>query len=165
MTKDEIRENTSMKDVLARYGVDVKNNRCRCFIHGGHNYNLSIYKDKAVHCFVCGESLDVFGVVQHFENCDFREAMKILGSGEPCTPTAKLKVRMARIKQTQYDVAEKVYDNALRRWCALDYIISYYKQTRDAEVYPYYVYAMQNLSQYQQELEESEAKLFELRRK
>lgn len=48
---------------------------------------------------------------------------------------------------------------------ACDYIRIYYTQTHDSAVYPCFVFAMQNISYYQQLLGESEVKLFELRTK
>lgn len=165
MTREEIRANTSMKDLLARYGVTVRSGRCKCFVHGGHNQSMSIYKDRIAHCFKCGGDLDVFAVVQHFENCTFAEAKEKLGGKETVTLKMKQRARTALIKQTQLDVAQMKYDKALANWCACDYIRSYYAQTKDDKIYPYFVYAMQNISRYQQILEESEVRLFELRSK
>lgn len=165
MTKEEIRANTSIHELLGKYGIKVRGDRCKCFVHNGDNYNMSIYRDKIVHCFVCGANLDCFGVVETLQKCDFREALKTLGGGIPVTPKVKLKARTNLMKQMQIDVAEKLYQKALEEWCCLDYIKTYYFQTKDTKVYRYYVWAMQHLSEYQQKLEESEARLFELRAK
>lgn len=154
-----------MLDTLRKYGVDVKRGRCKCFVHNGHDLNMSIYHNKVAHCFVCGVNMDVFDVVMHFENCDFKGAMKILGGGEQITPKMKLKARKQLMKQTQLEVAEKRYNKALKDWCACDYIRAYYQQTQDQRVLPYYIFAMKNISYYQQILEESEVRLFELRRR
>ena len=79
MTKNQIKANNSIRDVLQKYGVHInQNDRCKCFIHGGKDYNMSI-KDEYVKCFVCGQKADIFSVVRHFEGCDFVEAMRILG--------------------------------------------------------------------------------------
>lgn len=163
MTFQEIRSSTSVRDLLTRYGVKLRGNRCQCFVHNGKDFNMSVYKDRVVHCFVCGVNLDCFKIVQHFENCDFKEALIILGGDKVLSSAMRLRARKDIIKQTQLEVVEKQYDNALRRYCACDYMISYYDQTRDERYYKYYVFAMQNKSYYEHILDETEAKLFELR--
>ena len=101
----------------------------------------------------------------NFENCDFKKAYEILGGNKPATAKMKHKARIELMKQTQYEVAEKAYLKALDVWCAADYLKTYYAQTRDKSVYPYYVYAMRKLSTYQQNLVEKEAELYELRKR
>lgn len=166
MTREEIRANTSMKDLLARYGVTVRSGRCKCFVHGGHNQSMSIYKDRIAHCFKCRVNLDVFAVVQHFENCTFSEAMERLGGKKPETHSMIQSARKLKIaKSSKLDVIQMKYDKALSNWCACDYIRMYYSQNKDENVYPAFVFAMQNISYYQQLLEEMEVELFEFRRK
>jgi DNA primase len=33
-------------------------------------------------CFVCGATADIFAITQHFNNCDFTEALRILGGDQ-----------------------------------------------------------------------------------
>lgn len=166
MTREEIRANTSMKDLLARYGVTVRSGRCKCFVHGGHNLSMSVYKDRIAHCFKCGVNLDVFAVVQHFENCTFSEAMERLGGKKAETLSVMLSARKYHIaKESKFDVIQAKYDKALSNWCACDYIRIYYTQTKDEKAYSAFIFAMQNISYYQQVLEEMEVELFGFRRK
>lgn len=162
MTIQEIRANISMKELLRKYGVDIKRGRCRCFVHNGNDFNMSIYKDRIVHCFVCGANYDIFKVVQHFEQCDFAKALSILGGDKVTSPKMRLNARKDIIKQTQLEIAERRYESAFDKWSACEYMIQYYEDTHDQQYYKYYVFAMQNISYYQYLLEESEAKLFEL---
>ena len=79
---DEIKEKVSMLQVLEMYGqypVRGKNNY-RCLVHtpdkrpsGG----LTKQGDK-FHCFSCGWTGNIFDVVQHFEKCDLKTAMRML---------------------------------------------------------------------------------------
>ena len=163
MTIEQIRETTSITEVLKRYGVDIKRGRCKCFEHNGHDLNMSIYRDKVAHCFVCGVNVDVFDVVKHFEQCDFKKAYRILGGERPQTAAMRNKARLARAKQSALEVAVVAYNNALETWCAADYIRVYYTKTRDPKVYPCFVYAMQRMSTYTQNLIEKEEKLYALR--
>ena len=78
---DDIIERVSMLDVLEKYGqypVRGRNNY-RCFAHDDRRPSAGLTKsgDK-FHCFACGYTGNIFDVVQHFENCDLKTAMRIL---------------------------------------------------------------------------------------
>lgn len=165
MTREEIRATVSMRDVLRKYGVSLHYDRCQCFLHNGKDYNMSIYKDKVAHCFVCNANADVFDVVMHFENCDFKSAMEILGGERPATLRERHRARQDVMRLNMIDNAQLAYDKALRLFCAADYIKSYYRQTKSPKAYPFYVYALQNMSRYEQALYESEVRLNELKSK
>lgn len=94
MTKEEILESVSMRDVLDKYGVKVgRNGMCKCPIHNEKNPSMKVYSD-GYKCFACGSGGDIFRFVQDMEECDFKTAFKILGG----TYTHK-KSRVARIVQ------------------------------------------------------------------
>lgn len=80
LTKEEIKEHISMRDVLARYGYQP--NRAgfiNCPFHrGDRSASLKVY-DKDFHCFGCGAHGDIFTFVMDMENCSFKEAFEILG--------------------------------------------------------------------------------------
>ena len=80
MTKDEIKAEVSMRDVLARYGLAA--NRAgfiRCPFHqGDREASMKVY-DQDFHCFGCGENGDVFSFVMKMENCSFSDAFQLLG--------------------------------------------------------------------------------------
>lgn len=80
MTKDEIKAEVSMRDVLARYGLAA--NRAgfiRCPFHqGDREASMKVY-DRDFHCFGCGENGDVFSFVMKMENCSFSDAFQLLG--------------------------------------------------------------------------------------
>ena len=78
---DDIRERVSMLDVLQLYGqypVRGRNNY-RCFAHQDNHPSAGLTKsgDK-FHCFSCNYTGNIFDVVQHFEKCDLKTAMRIL---------------------------------------------------------------------------------------
>lgn len=70
-----------MIDVLQMYGqypVRGRNNY-RCFAHGDKHPSAGLTKDgDKFHCFACGYTGNIFDVVQHFEKCDVKTAMRIL---------------------------------------------------------------------------------------
>lgn len=80
MTREEIKEQVTMRDVLERYGF--RPNRAgfiRCPFHTGDDHaSLKIY-DRDFHCFACGTNGDIFTFVQKMEHVSFREAFQSLG--------------------------------------------------------------------------------------
>lgn len=80
MTREEIKEQVTMRDVLERYGF--RPNRAgfiRCPFHTGDDHaSLKIY-DRDFHCFACGANGDIFTFVQKMEHVSFREAFQSLG--------------------------------------------------------------------------------------
>lgn len=80
MTREDIKENVSMRDVVERYGYYP--NRLgfiSCPFHSGdRKASLKVY-EKDYHCFGCGSHGDIFTFVMNIENCSFKEAFEILG--------------------------------------------------------------------------------------
>lgn len=80
MTVEEIKQTYTMRDVVARYGIEV--NRagfCNCPLHrGDRTASMKIYKD-SFHCFGCLANGDIFTFIQRMENCDFKTAFYLLG--------------------------------------------------------------------------------------
>ena len=79
MTVEEIKENISMRDVLAKYGVKVnRNGMCCCPIHNEKHPSMKVFED-GYKCFACNSGGDIFKFVQEMEQCDFKQAFFILG--------------------------------------------------------------------------------------
>ena len=79
MTVDEIKQTTSMTDVLGRYGIKSRNRMCSCPFHGKDSHpSMQIFKD-GFKCHTCGIHGDIFTFVQEYERCDFKTAFQILG--------------------------------------------------------------------------------------
>ena len=80
MTKDEIKEKYSMRDVAEQYGLHP--NRAgfiSCPFHSGDRTpSLKIYK-KDFHCHACGANGDIFDFVMRMDGLSFREAFQSLG--------------------------------------------------------------------------------------
>lgn len=78
---EQLKEKISMLEVLEAYGqypIRGRNNY-RCFAHKDNRPSGGLTKkgDK-FHCFACGWTGNIFDVVQLFEKCDIKTAMKIL---------------------------------------------------------------------------------------
>lgn len=80
MTKEEIKQNITMNEIMARYGLYP--NRAgfvKCPFHAGdRDASLKVY-DKDFHCFACGAHGDIFDFIMKAEPCGFKEAYEILG--------------------------------------------------------------------------------------
>ena len=91
MTKEEIKENTAMRDILRRYGLPEPNRSgfIACPFHkGDREPSMKIY-EKDYHCYACGENGDIFTFVERMEGIPFREAFLSLGKrGGKEAPTA-----------------------------------------------------------------------------
>ena len=78
---DIVKEKVSMLEVLEMYGrrpVRGRNNYL-CFAHEDKHPSAGLTKDgKKFHCFSCNYTGNIFDVVQHFEQCDLKTAIKIL---------------------------------------------------------------------------------------
>lgn len=80
---ERIREETDIVDVVSSYMTIQKtgnNYWGLCPFHSEKTPSFSVSEDRQTyHCFGCGEGGDVFSFVMHKENCDFPEAVRILG--------------------------------------------------------------------------------------
>ena len=80
---DEIKEKVSMLDVLQMYGQypakRYGGTNYKCFVHSDARPSAGFTKNgDKFHCFSCGWTGNIFDVVQHFEKCDMKTAMRIL---------------------------------------------------------------------------------------
>ena len=80
MTREEIKEQYTMRDILGRYGLHPNHaGFIRCPFHTGDNQaSLKVY-EKDFNCFGCGANGDIFTFVQKMEQISFREAFQMLG--------------------------------------------------------------------------------------
>lgn len=122
--KQEIRIANKVPERLKMYGWEIKRGRCRGFCHNGHDFNMAI-DDYNAYCFVCSQSFDIFDIVMHFENCDFREALEKLQ--KPLTYAESLRIgrirREQQKKQKEQNEYDKKYWQLWSKWILLDIII------------------------------------------
>lgn len=112
MTKEEIKQQFSMIDVVERYGFHPdRHGFLHCPFHSGdHTASLKIYRD-SFYCFGCHTHGDIFGFVQRMENCSFREAFRILGGDSgPLSDAAITRINKRKREQKRY---QKKLDDAM----------------------------------------------------
>ena len=104
MTKEEIKQSLSMREVAKRYGIRIdRKGFCCCPFHNEKTPSMKIYKDSS-HCFGCGRSDDIFSFVMGMEHCDFKTAFKNLGGTYEKKSNYShdlFRYRMERRKQTE----------------------------------------------------------------
>ena len=79
MTKDEIKNRYSMREVAQRYGYQI--NRAgfvRCPFHKERTASMKIYPD-SYYCFGCGVHGDIFDFISAMDGLSFRESFRELG--------------------------------------------------------------------------------------
>lgn len=121
MTREEIKEQYGMTEIILRYGLYP--NRAgfiKCPFHEGDNTaSMKIYAE-SFYCFGCGASGDIFSFIQKMEKCDFKTAFLSLGGVyEEPSFSSKLAVYRAqkqaemRVKMQQKKEDEKHLCNLL----------------------------------------------------
>ena len=100
MTREEIKDMYSMRDILARYGRHPNRaGMIHCPFHrGDREPSLKVY-EKDYHCFGCGAHGDIFDFVCRMDGLTFREAFDSLGGSYEHSARADFKVYHARKKR------------------------------------------------------------------
>ena len=74
---DYIKSQITVRDVLNKYGIPIKNNFSKCPFHFDKSPSFSIYaNDTKYKCFGCGKSGDVISFVKEYFNLDFKQAIE-----------------------------------------------------------------------------------------
>lgn len=120
MTKEEIKDSYSMKDILVRYGLPQPNRSgfiC-CPFHKEKTASMKIYP-KDFYCFGCGINGDVFTFVMLMDGLSFKEAFAALGGDYENSFSARLKIYQAQKKRDMCRKAEE----KLRQKRELNYLL------------------------------------------
>lgn len=100
MTKEEIKDLYSMRDILERYGLPQPNRAgfiC-CPFHKEKTASMKIYKND-FHCFGCGVNGDIFTFVMLMDGLSFKEAFRELGGDSDNSFSTRLKIYQAQKKR------------------------------------------------------------------
>lgn len=99
MTREEIKQQYSMRDIVEQYGF--KPNRAgfiSCPFHtGDRSPSMKIYP-KDFHCHACGANGDIFTFIQMIDQVDFKTAFQSLG-GTYEKPTFESQLAIYRAKK------------------------------------------------------------------
>ena len=76
-----IKETISALDVGNAMGLEIRHGRCRCPIHGGHDFNCRLYPgDKGYYCHVCKAGGDVISFAQRYYETSFPDTVRWFNS-------------------------------------------------------------------------------------
>lgn len=101
MTKEEIKETYTMRDIVARYGfVPNRAGFIRCPFHrGDREASLKVY-ERDFNCFGCGANGDIFDFVMRMDGLTFTEAFQALG-GTYAKPSFASRLRIYQAQKRQ----------------------------------------------------------------
>lgn len=159
---DEIKSRLKMPEVLRYYGFDMKRGRIRCPIHNGDGFNCGV-KEKYIHCFVCGATVDVVGFEMQYFNLDFMKAISKLNDdfnlglpiGKKIDRRTQLEInkaaferkRKAEQQQKERQKTEDDYWAAFDEWKRLDDNRRNYAPKAPTEPpHPLFVEALKNIA-------------------
>ena len=151
-----------MPEVLRYYGFDMKRGRIRCPIHNGDGFNCGV-KDKYIHCFVCGATVDVVGFEMQYFSLDFMKAISKLNDdfrlglpiGRKIDRRTQLEMnraaferkRKAEQHQKERQQIEDDYWAAFDEWKRLgDNKRNYAPKTPTEPLHPLFVEALKNIA-------------------
>ncbi len=120
MTKEEIKDRYSMRDILERYGLPQPNRAgfiC-CPFHKEKTASMKIYP-KDFYCFGCAVHGDVFDFVMLMDGLTFKEAFKELGGDSDNSFSTRLKIYQAQKKREMRRKAAE----GLKRRRELNYLL------------------------------------------
>lgn len=102
MNVQEIKDKYSLKEILARCGIEPnRHDFCRCPFHEGDNTaSMKIYKNDSFYCFGCHKGGDQIEFVKLYHGLSFKEACKWI-SGEDLTKQTQAQVAIAEIRREQ----------------------------------------------------------------
>lgn len=126
MTKEEIKDLYSMKDILERYGLQQPNRAgfiC-CPFHKEKTASMKIYKD-SFYCFGCGSGGDIFSFVQEMDGISFKEAYAALGGDYENSFSARLKIYQAQKKR---EMQQKIEERLKRKREITSMLINIYRE-------------------------------------
>ena len=103
MTREEIKQQYSMRDIVEQYGFKVdRAGFIHCPFHkGDKGASLKVYQD-SFHCFGCGANGDIFTFIQKIDQVDFKTAFQSLGGAyEKPTFESQLTIYRAQKRKEQ----------------------------------------------------------------
>lgn len=127
MTREELKQEYSMADIVARYGlVPNRQGFISCPFHQGDKTpSLKVY-ERDFHCHACGANGDIFTFVQQMEDVDFKEAFQILG-GTYEKPTFSSRLAVYRSRKRR-EMARKEQERVAERKALNNTLISIYRR-------------------------------------
>ena len=77
---EKLKATISMQDVLASFGIEIKNNPTACLFHTSKGGKCLGFNKELAHCFHCDGAWNIFSFVKDAKKCDFKEALEYLSN-------------------------------------------------------------------------------------
>lgn len=110
---DTIKESNDCRSVAERYFGPPHQHTAQtlvwaCPFHAERTPGgFHVYKD-GYKCFSCGANGDVIGFVMEMERCDFRQAITMLGGGQPVSPERQVQIAREAAERTARELEDKI---------------------------------------------------------
>lgn len=124
MTAEEIKQQFSMRDITARYGLNPnRSGFISCPFHKEKTASMKIYKD-SYYCFGCGATGDIFTFVQQMDSLIFKEAFYSLGGTyqKPSFASKMAVYKAKKAKETREKKERKEADIRKQNLKMIDYL-------------------------------------------
>ena len=115
---DIVKENVSALDAGRALGLEIRHGRCKCPIHGGHDYNCVLYPgNRGYFCHVCKASGDSIELVkQTMQGMSFPDVLRWLDSTFNLGLNIDSPVDKKRLKQAKNGLKRKAEERAYQEW-------------------------------------------------
>ena len=139
-----IKDRISAVDVGQALGLEIRHGRCKCPIHGGHDFNCVLYKgNRGFYCHVCKSGGDVLSFVQRYYDMKFKDSVSWFN--DTFHMGLDLDGTITPEKRRQAEMAEKMRKNAIeyQQWketmrlnaaLAADLLVEKLEEQRDTYV-------------------------------
>lgn len=113
---DIVKENVSALDAGRALGLEIRHGRCKCPIHGGHDYNCVLYPgNRGYVCHVCKSGGDVIKLVQRsIPDMSFVDALRWFNGTFGLGMDIDSPIDKKRLKQAKNDLKRKAEERAFQ---------------------------------------------------
>lgn len=165
---ETLRITNPLVEKVKEYGINLNSRGyAACPFHNEKTGSFKVYSDGTYHCFGCGAHGDVIDFVSKIENVDFNEACSRLGGELSFSGyrAANQRKKAIRDKNKAISTAWNLFYSALERYENNELIIEVYApSTPDDVPSKIWLTALGRRTHLEQELNEAESKVINLKR-
>ena len=107
-----IKDRISAQDVGHALGLEIRHGRCKCPVHGGHDFNCVLYSgNRGYYCHVCKAGGDVISFVQKYHDMSFKDSVSWIN--DTFHIGLDLNGTMTKEQRRQAETAQRMRKNAI----------------------------------------------------
>lgn len=110
---NQIVSTVSLHEIVTKAGAEIRNNRCACPLHGGHDASgFAIYREHGRDMWICFTddcgSGDVIDFVKKWRGMDFTHACEFLGGDVHSDPLEMQRLARLRVENEKRDMEKSI---------------------------------------------------------